>query len=205
MGYARAGFDVIGVDTAPQPHYPFWFHQADALEFVAKYGGEFDVIHASPPCQRYTGMRKVTIARFGFVSTDYPDLIEPVREALTKSGKPYVIENVQNAPLKTQIILCGVSLGLNRLARHRHFESNILLFAPKCAHRSVKETIGVYGSKPDGRRVSYPQHKLSRIANSIDEAREVMGIDWMDWDEIKEAVPPPVHRVHRATTCDGAG
>lgn len=190
MGYHLAGFDVVGVDNRPQPHYPFEFVLGDALEFVAEHGREFDVVHASPPCQAYTGMRRITVARFGSVSTEHPDLIDATRRALMETGKPWIIENVKNSPLLTKIILCGVSFGLPHLARHRHFESNILLMALPCSHYSASYTIGVYGSKPDGRRVSYRHHRLGRVANSIEEARIVMGIDWMDWDEIREAIPP---------------
>ena len=191
MGYHRAGFEVIGVDHKPQPHYPFEFHQADALEFVREHS-EYSVIHASPPCQKYTGMRRITCSRFGQVRSNPnpPDLIAITRRALIATGKPWVIENVQGSPLNTGIILCGASLGLEHLARHRHFESNVLLFAPPCSHYSNSYTIGVYGSRPDGRRVSYRQHRLCRVAASLEEAREVMGITWMDWDEITQAVPP---------------
>src|SRR5215510_8621482 len=57
VGYHRAGFDVVGVDINPQPHFPFEFVQADAIEFVTAHGQEFDHIHASPPCQFYTRLR----------------------------------------------------------------------------------------------------------------------------------------------------
>lgn len=190
MGYHRAGFDVVGVDIEPQPHYPFEFHQADALEFVAEHGREYDVIHASPPCQAYTGLRNITLSRFGS-APDHPDLIGVVRRELIKTGKIYIIENVQNSPLQTQVILCGASFGLQHLARHRHFESNFLFMGvPKCSHRENEYTIGVYGQRPDGRRVSYRKHRLCRAAKSLDEAQEEMGIDWMDWNEIKNAIPP---------------
>lgn len=190
-GYQRAGFYVVGVDHKPQPRYcGDQFVQADALAFVAEFGRYFDAVHASPPCQAYTGMRRITLSRFG-KAPEYPDLIDPTRRALQATGKIYVIENVQGSPLHTQVILCGASLGLVGLARHRHFESNYLfLGAPRCSHLNNRMTIGVYGSKPDGRRVSYRKHKLSRVAKSLCEARQVMGIDWMEWDEIKEAVPP---------------
>jgi DNA (cytosine-5)-methyltransferase 1 len=191
MGYHRAGFDVVGVDIAPQPHYPFELHQADALQYCEEYGGDYDVIHASPPCQKYTGLRRVTESRFGMCRTDPPDLISETRDALIATGKIYIIENVQGSPLETQFRLCGASFGLNHLARHRHFESNILILgAPRCRHYENDYTIGVYGARPDGRRLSYPEHRLCRCAKSIEEAREEMGVDWMDWDEITQAIPP---------------
>jgi DNA (cytosine-5)-methyltransferase 1 len=74
MGYARAGFEVVGVDINPQPHYPFEFHQADALEFPLD---GYDAIHASPPCQAYS------VTRFTHSKT-YPDLIGPIREHLRR-------------------------------------------------------------------------------------------------------------------------
>jgi DNA (cytosine-5)-methyltransferase 1 len=192
MGYSRAGFtEIVGIDYRLQPHYPFTFVLADAIKYVTEHGHEFDVIHASPPCQAYTGMRRLTISRFGSCLTDHPDLISITRQALEVTRKIYIIENVQNSPLRTQIILCGVALGLPHLARHRHFESNVLLLgAPRCAHRLASYTIGVYGERADGRRVSYRHNRLTRIARSVEEARELMGIEWMDWDELRQAVPP---------------
>jgi len=195
-GYAQAGFNVTGVDHKPQPHYPFEFHQADALEFLKNHSEPYSVIHASPPCQKYTGMRAITRARFGQIRTNPnpPDLIAATRRALAATGKVWIIENVQGSPLRTGIILCGASFGLEHLARHRHFESNVLLFALPCRHYSNSYTIGVYGSRPDARRVSYKGHRLCRIAASLKEARQVMGIHWMDWHEITQAVPPAYTR-----------
>jgi len=194
MGYHLAGFEVVGVDNEPQKNYPFQFIQADALEFVAAHGAEFDVIHASPPCQAYTGMRNITLARFGSLP-EHPDLIEVTRRALQATGKIYIIENVQGSPLQTQFIICGAALGLRNVARHRHFESNVLFFAPpKCAHQGEDFTIGVYGERPDGRRVSQRQYRLCRIAKSLNEGSELMGINWMTWGEIKNAIPPAYTR-----------
>ncbi len=61
VGYACSagdGFEVTGVDIAPQKNYPFNFIQGDAIEFLEKHWKEFDVIHASPPCQRNSTMTK---------------------------------------------------------------------------------------------------------------------------------------------------
>jgi DNA (cytosine-5)-methyltransferase 1 len=190
-GYQRAGFYVVGVDSEPQPNYcGDEFYQADAFEFIEKNWKRFDVIHASPPCQKYTGMRNITIARYGKVSTEHPDLIDQTRRVLQKTGLPYIMENVLRSPLKATLMICGASVGLKHVSRHRLFESNHLLFAPKCSCRKEPFTIGVYGERPDGRRVSYRQNRLCRIAKSLGEAQGLLEIDWMTWDEIKNAIPP---------------
>ncbi len=191
-GYHDAGFNVVGVDINPQPHYPYEFHQNDALTYLETADlSRYILIHASPPCQKYTGMRNITMARFGKVNASHPDLIAAARSSLIATGKPYIIENVTRSPLYTQIVICGASIGLPHVARHRHFECSILLPAPPpCRHYREPYTIGVYGARPDGRRVSYRKNRLCRIANSLQEAQTLMGIDWMDWDEIKEAIPP---------------
>ena len=93
MGYHRAGFDVVGVDIEPQPRFPFEFVQADAIEYIQAHGREFDVIHASPPCQAYS------VTKAWYPDSDHPDLVSITRKVLQATGKPYVIENVPGAPL----------------------------------------------------------------------------------------------------------
>ena len=184
-GYALAGFDVVGVDIAPQSRYPFEFHQGDALAYLAEHGDDFDAIHASPPCQRFSSMTK-RWARSG----EHPDLVGPVRELAQATGLPYVIENVSGAPLEDPITLCGSSFVLGavvdgevrQLRRHRLFESNLPLDAPECSHRG--RTIGVYG-KPGG-----SSRRDGIRFGGVASWREAMGIDWMTADELREAIPP---------------
>lgn len=205
MGYHRAGFDVVGVDIRPQPHYPFYFIQADALEYLRKHGREFDAIHASPPCQRYSSMR-----RGRWQDREHPDLIEPVRELLKATGKPYVIENVEGAPVKYSLMLCGTMFDLqttegSQLRRHRLFETSFPIrvqFGEKiyCRHNDGS-AIGVYGGGPDAARRRPATIGVWGHAGSvrqrdqldhygIEARRQVMGIDWMSGDELSEAIPP---------------
>jgi 23S rRNA G2069 N7-methylase RlmK/C1962 C5-methylase RlmI len=85
MGYHRAGFDVVGVDHEPQPRYPFAFVQADALEYLAAHGHEYDAIHASPPCQGYSRLRHLPWLK----GREWPLLIEPCRALLVQAGRPH--------------------------------------------------------------------------------------------------------------------
>ena len=109
MGYHRAGFEVIGVDIKPQPHFPLEFHQADALEFSLE---GYDAYHASPPCQAFSTIAKqIRTMRPGKYS--HPDLIAPTRDCLVATDKPYVIENVRGASLISPVQLCGSWFGLD--------------------------------------------------------------------------------------------
>ena len=189
MGYYRAGFEVVGVDIKPQKHYPFEFHQADALTYPLE---GFDAYHASPPCQRWTGLQDVTKKHTGKdVGLNHPDYIVPIRERFEAIGRPYVIENVTKCkPLRTMIILCGASLGLRNIQRHRHFESNVMMFQPKCSHTKESQIFGVYGAL-DGRVVfKRKEYRATYAAKGIEHARQLLAIDWMDDGEIQQAIPP---------------
>ena len=177
MGYHHAGFDVVGVDINPQPHYPFEFHQADALTFPLD---GYDVIHASPPCQRYSKSTK----RWG--DNDHPDLIAVTRERIEHLS--YVIENVPGAPLVDPIMLCGSMFDLRvdarYLQRHRLFESNVPLKTPdgRCDHSGY--AVGVYGH-PGGRST-----RDGLTFGTTDLWRIVMDTPWMTGKEMAQAIPP---------------
>lgn len=185
-GYHDAGFRVIGVDINPQPNYPYEFIQGDATDkklvkkLVKKYG--VSVVHASPPCQGYTTMNN----RNG---SDSPLLIEPTREMLKKLRLPYVIENVVGAKwaLESPITLTGEMFGL-RVYRPRLFESNFPL--PKTKRRArQKDPVAVYG-KQDGRLLWAREDGTELRVADLSTGSAAMGIDWMTWDELREAIPP---------------
>jgi DNA (cytosine-5)-methyltransferase 1 len=185
VGYHRAGFDVIGVDVDPQPHYPFRFIQHDAIGFLRgrykAYMGLPDAIHASPPCQHYSAMSS---CRPG-LADKYPELITPTRQLLEQTGLPWVIENVPRAKrwMRDPITLCGRDFGLD-LYRHRLFESNTFLMQPP--HQPHTVPASKAGHWRPGTIMSVSGH-VAPIA----EARRAMGgIDWMTRDELAESVPP---------------
>jgi DNA (cytosine-5)-methyltransferase 1 len=176
VGYHRAGFDVVGVDIKPQPHYPFKFHQDDAfrwMESIKRGLYEFDAIHASPPCQAYS-------PHLRHRARPSERLIEPTRALFKATGLPYVIENVKGAPL-TGGMLCGSSFDLP-IWRHRYFETAPAMMSPPCRHDLVPHPLNPYNTKSKRRDgitgVTDPKWKAA------------MGIDWMTGEEIAEAIPP---------------
>jgi DNA (cytosine-5)-methyltransferase 1 len=195
-GYQLAGFHVTGVDIKAQPRYAGdAFHQADALEFLAEHGHEYDAVHASPPCQAYTALRSIRSDR------EYPDLLAATRAALIAIGLTWVIENVPGSPVHSGTTLCGSMFGLgahcrdgafHQLRRHRHFESSILLLASSCSH--IGRPVGVYGNGGGNEGRGYLPG-INGFTGNAQERREAMGIDWMNRYELSQAIPPAYTRL----------
>jgi DNA (cytosine-5)-methyltransferase 1 len=174
-GLQLAGLHVTGVDNRPQPRYcGDRFIQADALEFDVR---GFDLIWASPPCQKYSGSTRGH-------KKEYPDLVGAVRAKLEASGVPWVIENVPGAPLRSDAVLCGSHFGL-RLVRHRVIEASFSLgLLPTCDHH--ENPVCVVGhSTPSWVRVRNSGRNFT-----LQERYQAMGIEWMDRDSLSLAIPP---------------
>jgi DNA (cytosine-5)-methyltransferase 1 len=193
------------VDIEPQPRYPFEFHREDALRVLGHiarhwageptawaFGHEFHAIHASPPCRASSAGRHMPGAG------EHVDLIGATRERLAASGLPYVIENVVGAALVNPALICGTSLGLaadgHHLARHRLFETSwpMPLFSlPPCCCGG-RPVLGIYGDRAKTSRGASLAERSSRWSRpeSLAVGGEAMGIDWMTWRELREAIPP---------------
>lgn len=185
MGYHMAGFEVVGVDIEPQPRYPFAFIQADAMSLDHRFLGFFDAIHASPPCQSYSPLGALSPHKI------YPDLLAPTRAKLEDVGLPWVIENVMTAPLikDRSIVLCGGMFGL-RTYRHRRFESSLSLVAPDHPKHVI-----LTATKQRKQRWAEGWHVSITGDVGTYVGPEAMGIDWMNGDELSEAIPPAYTRV----------
>ena len=188
MGYHRAGFEVVGMDIEPQPNYPFEFVQNDALMVMSFHPWwdvePFDAIHASPPCQAYSDLQKQN-------GREYPDLIGPTRELLQQAGLPYVIENVEGAPLRNPVVLCGTMFPGLRVIRHRLFETSFPLLEPGHPHHPLVFTHDkrkAHHGRLDQATafVQVTGGGNATVANKL----AAMGIDWMTGAEINEAIPP---------------
>lgn len=188
MGYARAGFEVVGVDINPQPNYPFEFHQGDALEILADWSFRghdyFDAIHASPPCQAYS-VASQSRRNSGHA---YSDLLGPTRNALLAINRPWVIENVPGAPMRIDYRLCGCQFGLE-LRRERWFETSWHGFKMRspCQHNGPVVSVVGTGTPTWVRETWGKKHGHDPRKEDYQQA---MGIDWMSRAELSQAIPP---------------
>jgi DNA (cytosine-5)-methyltransferase 1 len=179
MGYHRAGFDVVGVDVKPQPRYPFKFVQTDAITYPLD---GFDAIHASPPCQDHSPLSAVA----GDHGTGW--MLDETRARLMAQPAPWVIENVGAADMRSDFLLCGAMFGL-RTYRHRQFELDprmpVLLAPPSHPrHRALTATKNRRQRWADGWNVSVTGDVGVYLGP------EAMGIDWMNGNELSQAIPP---------------
>ncbi|WP_206302712.1 DNA cytosine methyltransferase [Streptomyces sp. WAC 01529] len=189
FGYYLAGFDVVGFDREPQPRYPFPFVQTDLREIDPEWLRQnFDGAAGSPPCWAHSDLAHRT-------GREYEDFIPETRELFEASGLPYVMENVEGAPLRTPLTLCGTMFEGLRVSRHRLFESNVLLTAPRpCPKRHPLHFTH------DKRKAHYGQLDewsafvtVTGGGNSSKAAAEdAMGIPagWMTKDGLNQAIPP---------------
>lgn len=188
MGIHLAGHEVVGVDINAQPDYPFEFIQEDVTKLPDTFFTAFDAIHASPPCQAYS----YATTQWRNRGNSYPNLIDFTRDLLIRFNKPFVIENVPNAPLRKDLLLCygmfddGTKNYVVR--RHRIFEIHGFT-VPQPEHKSHSGKVG------DGRVISVFGHgggkRYNHATSNLDAWREAMGLPWATKRKsIAEAIPP---------------
>lgn len=188
MGYRQAGWEITGVDIAPQPDYPGEFIRGDALEYLRDSGRHFCVVHASPPCQSSTALTKGTNR-----GREYLNLIPATRAALAGLDVPTIIENVQGSDLRRDLVLCGEQFGLG-VIRHRYFELG--RFQPvQPLHKKHRGRVKGWrhGRYYDG--PYFAVHGDGGGKGTVAEWQEAMGIAWTaNRKSIAEAIPPAYTR-----------
>lgn len=193
-GYHDVGFEVVGVDIVNRPNYPYEFIKADALEILkdVEFISQFDAIHASPPCQNYSKLKYLS-GNVEKWEEEHVDLIAPTRELLIKTGKPYVIENVENSPLINPIKLCGSQFENMYTQRPRLFESNIPLRkpdAPVVRHKTLKLGQGIAEDGYITVAGTRPPKGMNEVQMKLYYGFALGGIDWMSLEELTQAIPP---------------
>ena len=198
VGYAMAGLDIVaGIDMSPSQlsRYPYDGHLMDWRDGLEKYAAEADLISASPPCQGYS------TATPAHARPKYPDIMADVREALRATGKPYVIENVQRAPLINPVTLCGCMFGLTvewdtgipgnptswGLRRLRDFEVHGFELAQPDHVPGIHHlpTIPVIQGT-----TYWFRHHWNITTVTVDVKRRLMRTEWMTKQGTGESIPP---------------
>ena len=192
-GLQQAGFEVVGVDLAPQPDYPGTFVLGDALWHRRFDWAQFDFIWASPPCPAYSGVSKWHRLHRG---VQFPELIEPTRSLLANHPRT-CIENVPEAPLRRDLVLVGRMFGLP-IQRKRIFEIQGFEVAPPFFHvpPAPYEPIYAWGDGASNGSIARLRRGRPR-ATTIDELRYGLGVTHIKSGTLRQqrhaynnAIPP---------------
>lgn len=180
-GYVKAGFTVTGIDLYPQPKYPYHFIQSDAIDYLLEHGHKYNFIHASPPCQGYSNLTPESH------KGKYKKSISDLRKILCKLNIPYCIENVAGAKSEmiNPLVLCGSMFNL-RTQRHRLFETSFKIGSPRKCDHSLLPLLVTTASKASREK----RFKLGIKPKSVSNSVLAYGIDWMDFNGLKECIPP---------------
>lgn len=163
---------MTGVDNDPDVggYYPGEFQLRDMLTVSTAELRSYDFVHVGAPCQRWS---KMLSCRPG-LAEQYPDLITPMRPRLIEAGVPFVIENVEGAPLVGPTWLCGFMFGFE-LYRHRGFEAGNGLVIPRRRHPEHVMPASKAGHWVPGTVMSLAGHvaPIGRARSLMDVARYV--------------------------------
>jgi hypothetical protein len=209
VGFHRAGFDVIGVDIVDRPNYPFTFVRADALDVLddlGRYGFAMpDAINTAPPCQE--GHPQTESNRQRGNGGTHQQLVPATREALIRTGLPYIIE--QPTTNRRNLIRRDLTLCMDMfyppdypppwVQRHRSFELSGFT-VPQPYHPTYPNMVGQHRGYVRGWR-----HGVNRLGaeapyiaaygkgggkGTEDEIRHAMMIEHpMSREEMIESVP----------------
>lgn len=191
VGWARAGFQVVGIDHEPQPDYPYAFIQADAFEFGYAHVKEDAIFIGAPPCQNYIAITHGNRARG--IRDEHPDLIGPTRTMFAAHRRyrdyPTVIECGTGPHIRSDVRLCGEMFGLE-VIRHRDFEiAGASIHQPPHVRHRGRVRGWRHGECFEG--YYYAVYGEGGGKGSIAEWQRAMGIDWTEnRKSIAEAIPP---------------
>jgi DNA (cytosine-5)-methyltransferase 1 len=196
MGYYFAAQDlgyeieIIGVDIEAQPNYPFTFIQGDAMVHLKKNWRKYTHIHASPPCQKYSNSTAPT--RINNPEKEYSDICVTVQSFLESINRPSVIENVLQAPIRSDLVLNGDMFKLQVL-RSRKFElNNFFMMQPFAPKKLGTVKNGDYAMCVGNGQLKVKGGKKFKVPgnNILEVWSNAMAIWWMTREELREAIPP---------------
>ena len=195
QGLFEAGFsEVVGVDNDKRCKrvYPGEFCLVDITKPLPFDVSDFDFVWASPPGQMFS---RVCLKEHRDKSVN---LIPRARELL--KDHPFTcIENVPGAPIRTDLILTGPTLGLTRVLRKRIFELSFFCLTPPI--RTFPKGYFENGHAITVLKSTTTRQRHIRKALGLrpqvakQEALDAMGITVpMTRNQVGEAIPPAYSR-----------